>query len=71
MVDLGEGERLLREAKPLVGRVLTQGLPLGVDEWWTWAVNNAPALIAELRAARETIAKLEGLLMAHGIEEGP
>jgi len=87
MVDLDEGERmasvLLADPwRPIVqsdnsialinfSRDCTEAQARAFIDAMRVTVNNAPALIAELRAARERIATLEGLLQAHGIEEGP
>ena len=65
MLDLDEGERLKEDWLTSTDWVCAY------MSWLTWGVNNASDLIAELRAARETIDALRGLLQAHGIEEGP
>jgi len=87
MLDIDEGERLASVLladpwRPIVqsdnsialinfSRDCTEAQARAFIDAMRVTVNNAPTLITELRAARETIAELHGLLQAHGIEVGP
>jgi hypothetical protein len=54
MIDLDEGEKRLNRYRSAERGTWAQARRF--DEWREWVADNAPALLAELRAARETIA---------------